>query len=53
MFPLDDVITKLLSYMTMDAIYLCHIIMEEWYKLYMYFYVSYERFNTKRVDQEH
>ena len=34
---------KFLSYMRNDFNYLCHVSVEEWYKLWIHFYVSYEK----------
>ena len=32
--------------------FLCYVGVEEWYKLHMHFYVSYEKFSTYRLNKE-
>ena len=43
-------ISKFLSYMRKEFNYQYYVSLEEWYKLWVHFYVSYEKFSTKRVN---
>ena len=44
-------ISMFLSYLGKDFNYLCHINMEKWHKMYLYVFVSSEKFSMQRMNE--